>query len=62
VPSALIRLLLHGKMEKFAYEKLKTVLYAGEMFPVKYLREITQRFQNAVDLLFFLKRYSLAKQ
>jgi amino acid adenylation domain-containing protein len=40
VPSALIRLLLHGRMERFAYASLRTVLFAGEPFPVKHLREV----------------------
>jgi amino acid adenylation domain-containing protein len=47
VPSALIRILLHGNMERFKYENLKTVLYAGEPFPVKYLREVMARMNSA---------------
>lgn len=47
VPSALTRLLLHGKLERFAYRKLRTVLFAGEVFPVKYLREVIARLSNA---------------
>ena len=39
VPSALTRLLLHGQLERFKYDALRTVLYAGEVFPVKYLRQ-----------------------
>jgi amino acid adenylation domain-containing protein len=47
VPSALTRLLLHGKMERFAYEQLRTVLFAGEVFPVKYLHGVMERMPHA---------------
>jgi amino acid adenylation domain-containing protein len=47
VPSALIRLLLHANLDSFSYPKLRTVLYAGEAFPVKYLREVMERFPAA---------------
>ena len=47
VPSALIRLLLHGKIERFEYAKLRAVLFAGEVFPVKYLRELMTRLDSA---------------
>lgn len=40
VPSALIRLMLHGGMSRFAYRSLRVVLFAGEPFPVKHLREV----------------------
>jgi amino acid adenylation domain-containing protein len=39
VPSALIRMLLHGKLERFEFARLRHVLFAGEVFPVKYLRD-----------------------
>jgi amino acid adenylation domain-containing protein len=47
VPSALTRLLLHGQLERFDYRRLRTVLFAGEVFPVKYLREVMPRFAHA---------------
>jgi amino acid adenylation domain-containing protein len=47
VPSALTRLLLHGKLERFEYAALRTVLFAGEVFPVKYLREVMERLGHA---------------
>jgi L-proline---[L-prolyl-carrier protein] ligase len=47
VPSAFVRLLLHGKLERFEYRKLRTVLFAGEVFPVKYLREVMARLKYA---------------
>jgi amino acid adenylation domain-containing protein len=47
VPSALVRLLLHGKLERYAYSALRTVLFAGEVFPMKYLREVMTRLAGA---------------
>ena len=43
VPSALVRLLLHGQLERFRYDRLRTILYAGEVFPIKHLREVMAR-------------------
>jgi L-proline---[L-prolyl-carrier protein] ligase len=40
VPSALIQLVERGRLENYSYEKLRLVLFAGEVFPVKYLREL----------------------
>jgi amino acid adenylation domain-containing protein len=47
VPSALIRLLRQGQLERFDYTALRTVLFAGEVFPVKYLRDVMERFPSA---------------
>jgi len=47
VPSALTRILLHGSPERFSYERLRAVLFAGEVFPVKFLREIMDRWAHA---------------
>jgi amino acid adenylation domain-containing protein len=47
VPSALTRLLLHGQLDRFEYRSLRTVLFAGEVFPVKYLRGVQERFPHA---------------
>jgi amino acid adenylation domain-containing protein len=47
VPSAFIRLLKHGELERFNYGALRTILFAGEVFPVKHLREVMPRFPNA---------------
>jgi amino acid adenylation domain-containing protein len=40
VPSALVQLTLHGALERHAYEKLRLVLFAGEVFPVAHLRRL----------------------
>ena len=37
VPSALVRMLLHGNLEKNEYPHLRIVHFAGEVFPQKYL-------------------------
>jgi amino acid adenylation domain-containing protein len=47
VPSAFIRLLKHGELERFGYQALRTILFAGEVFPVKHLREVMPYFPNA---------------
>jgi amino acid adenylation domain-containing protein len=41
VPSALIELVEHGSLEQRSYKRLRTVLFAGEAFPIKYLRRLT---------------------
>lgn len=47
VPSALIRILLHGDPGRFGYKRLRTVLFAGEVFPVKHLRSVMEMFSSA---------------
>ncbi|HEU5320068.1 MAG TPA: AMP-binding protein, partial [Methylomirabilota bacterium] len=42
VPSALTLLLLRGQLERFPFPALRAVLFAGEVFPVKYLRALMQ--------------------
>ena len=42
VPSALIQLVEHGHLEVHNYESLRTVLFAGEVFPIKYLRRLVK--------------------
>jgi amino acid adenylation domain-containing protein len=46
VPSALIRLLMHGRLDRFRFPALRTILFAGEVFAVKYLRELVERLPN----------------
>jgi len=48
VPSAFIRLLKHGELERFSYASLRTILFAGEVFPVKHLKEVMPHFPIAV--------------
>lgn len=47
VPSALVRMLLHGDLAKFKYPSLRTVLFAGEVFPQKYLLEVMGLLRGA---------------
>ena len=47
VPSALVRLLKQGQLERFTYPALRTLCFAGEVFPVKYLRAVMERFPSS---------------
>jgi amino acid adenylation domain-containing protein len=40
VPSALVRMLLHGGMRQVSYPRLRILLFAGEVFPMKFLRDV----------------------
>src|SRR5579872_24244 len=42
VPSALVHLVLHGNLKDRHLQKLRIVLFAGEVFPMKYLRQLTE--------------------
>ena len=47
VPSALTRLVLYGSLERYAFSKLRAILFAGEVFPVKYLRQLKTAIPHA---------------
>jgi amino acid adenylation domain-containing protein len=47
VPSAITRMLLHGSLAEAAFPQLRVVLFAGEVFPVKYLREVRALWRHA---------------
>lgn len=47
VPSALVRMLLHGQLDRWQYPQLRTVLFAGEVFPQKYLRDVMRVLAKA---------------
>jgi amino acid adenylation domain-containing protein len=40
VPSVLTRLVLYGELTRHRFTHLRAVLFAGEVFPIKYLREL----------------------
>ena len=40
VPSALTRMILYGNLHKFELPHLRTILFAGEVFPIKYLLQL----------------------
>lgn len=47
VPSILSMLVLHGRLEKYDFSSLRTILFAGEVFPVKYLRALMEAIPGA---------------
>lgn len=47
VPSALVRMLLHGRLADQQCPELRTVLFAGEVFPMKYLRQVMAALPTA---------------
>lgn len=47
VPSALTRLQKQGEVHRFSYGALRTVLFAGEVFPVKHLGPVMDTFDGA---------------
>ena len=49
VPSALVHLVLHGNVKAQNLERLRLVLFAGEVFPIKYLRQLAELLPT-VDL------------
>jgi amino acid adenylation domain-containing protein len=42
VPSILAMLVRQGHLARFRYERLRTILFAGEVFPVKHLRQLAK--------------------
>jgi amino acid adenylation domain-containing protein len=42
VPSALMLLLLHARLTTDKLKSLRTILFAGEVFPMKYLRQLAE--------------------
>jgi amino acid adenylation domain-containing protein len=46
VPSALVFLLLHGNLKPDNLQGLRILLFAGEVFPMKYLQELVSRLPN----------------
>lgn len=47
VPSALTRLVLYGNLPQFDFSHLRTILFAGEVFPIKYLRQLMAMIPHA---------------
>jgi L-proline---[L-prolyl-carrier protein] ligase len=42
VPSALVFLILHGRLSSLDLSQLRLILFAGEVFPMKYLRQLAE--------------------
>ncbi len=47
VPSALTLLLLHADLNAAKLRRLRTVLFAGEVFPMKYLQQLAERLPHS---------------
>ncbi len=47
VPSALVFLVLHGRLGAADLSKLRIILFAGEVFPMKYLRQLADLVPHA---------------
>jgi len=47
VPSALTQMLKQGQLRQRDLSRVRTVLFAGEVFPLKYLRDVMPCFPNA---------------
>ncbi len=47
VPSALTRLVLYGNLPQFDLSRLRAILFAGEVFPVRYLRQLMESIPHA---------------
>jgi len=47
VPSALMLLLLHAHLTPEKLKSVRTILFAGEVFPMKYLRQLADISQNS---------------
>ncbi len=47
VPSVLTMLVLHGELERHRFPALRTILFAGEVFPTKYLRRLMELIPQA---------------
>jgi amino acid adenylation domain-containing protein len=53
VPSALTALVLRGELDSTALPRLRTVIFAGEVFPAKYLQRLMELVPAARYLNFF---------
>jgi amino acid adenylation domain-containing protein len=47
VPSALVLLLLHANLQHKKLSRLRTILFAGEVFPMKYMRQLVDLLPGA---------------
>ncbi len=47
VPSILSMMVNYGRLNKYDFSKLRTILFAGEVFPIKYLRNLVTAIPHA---------------
>ena len=52
VPSALILMLTRGKLAEWGAPSLRLILFAGEVFPIKYLKELRRAFRGRLANLY----------
>lgn len=48
VPSMLVKMVLYGKLEQLDFSNLRLVLFAGEVFPTKFLTKLMEIIPNAL--------------
>jgi amino acid adenylation domain-containing protein len=53
VPTILSLLVRSGNLARFKFEALRTIIFAGEVFPVKYLRDLMALIPNAAYYNFY---------
>jgi amino acid adenylation domain-containing protein len=53
VPTILSLLVRSGNLARFRYPALRTIIFAGEVFPVKYLRDLMSMIPNAAYFNFY---------
>jgi L-proline---[L-prolyl-carrier protein] ligase len=53
VPSMLKFLALKGGLERFNYQNLRTIVFAGEVFPIKFLRVLINKLEKVAFYNFF---------
>jgi amino acid adenylation domain-containing protein len=53
VPTILSLLVRNGKLQRLRYQALRTIVFAGEVFPVKYLRELMAQVPHAAYYNFY---------
>ena len=46
VPSILTMLLLHGNLKRYKFDNLRFMIFAGEVFPTKYLRSLMEQIPH----------------
>jgi len=46
VPSALVYLVLHGRISAEKFRRLRIILFAGEVFPQKYLKQLAEKVSH----------------
>jgi amino acid adenylation domain-containing protein len=52
VPSALVLMLTRGKLAEWGVPSLRVVLFAGEVFPIKYLKDLRRAFRGRLVNLY----------